>query len=575
MSDWEVVDESEWAVEESMPKTQSLKDKVLRYGVKNPVSGLAKFGNKVINLPPTLGHMIGLDFMPFYEPNFDYDKAVGLSDEKNLSDIGVQLIPELLGAIAVPEANLGKAGAAIGKIPKAGKYIQKILSQGLPQAGYAAALAGPEQQTEAALMAGGTMAPFSVASQLAMSTSPWARRAAQGLGGVLGYELGKHGGEALGLSPIGGDIAGMALGGLGARGMTTQRMMQQRLTEGMNSEVAKERLEAARRLGLEYLTPAEASLNPFIGGRQGALANTPEGSHLMYQKAKSRVESEERAINDLLKEIYHPETMAPKVEKLYEESKKTVLPKEFTEKFKENEIIKKAATDVESSPAYKEQLKNVSKDSIEYWDLIKEAIYDLEERAPKRESKLYSNARRKLVEEIDKFDPRYKEARALSERKITRDKLEKAFDKADPSGKSFFKALASKEKFDKLQHNLRNVPEAQQRLKDMREIFGDLINPPTVRGAAALEKTSMNKARSSVQATMDILGNALAKGKYDKEMVEFITSPRWDEMMKELDKISDKQKRWAKFIEYFGKSTSQATAHKEPFMRTDNYEIYD
>lgn len=564
------------AIEKQFPrkKSESLKEKVLRYGIKNPVSGLAKFGNKIINLPPTLGHMAGLDFMPFYESEFNYDVAVGLPKEKNIGDIGVQLIPELLGAVAVPEANLGKVGAALSKIPKAGNYIQKILSQGIPQAGYAAAMANPNEKTQAALTAGATMAPFSVASEFAKSTSPAARLAAQGIGAIGGYELGKHSTEAIGASPQFGDLAGVIAGALGARGMTSPRMMQQRLTEGMNPEVVKERMAAANRLGLEYLSPAEASLNPFLGSRQGALGTTSEGSRMMYERAQKRLASEEKAINDLLESIYSESSMKPKMDILYKEAKSTVLPAEFSNKFKDNEIIKKAQKDIESSPAYREELKNLNKDSIGYWDLVKEAIYDLEEKAPKRERKIYSNARRSLVEDIDKYNPLYKEARSIAERKITREKLEKAFDKADPSGKSFFKALSSKEKFEKLQHNLRNVPEAQSRLKDMRMLFGDLINPPTVRGAAALEKTSMNKPRSSIQAASDAIQNSLTKGKYDKELIDFVTNPNWDMMMADLNKISNKQERMAKFLEYFGKAAAQSNAHKEPFMETENYEVY-
>jgi hypothetical protein len=579
MTDWSTpLEDWEKPLEAPSKKKESLKEKVLRYGIKNPTAGVAKFGNKLLNIPSSLAELMGdktsADILSVYK-DFDYDKALGLPEEKNIGDIGVQLLPELLGAFAVPEASLGKIGQGLNKIPKAGKYINKILSQALPQAAYSGALAGPEDAGEAALTAGATMAPFSAASEFAKSTSPWARRAAQGIGAVGGYELGKMGANAAGVSPQFADLAGIITGALGARGMTSPRMMQQRLTEGMNPEVTAERLEAARRLGLDYLTPAEASLNPYLGGRQGALGNTSEGSHMMYQKAKDRVASEEKAIGELLDTIYSGKEMKPKMEKLYEEAKKTKLPEEFINKYKDNEIIKHAQKDVFSSSAYREKLKNVPKDSVEYWDLVKQAISDLEEKAPKGERKIYTDARKDLVGEIDKIDPRYQEARSFAERKITRDKLEKAFDKADPSGKSFFKALASKEKFEKLQHNLRNVPEAQERLKDMKMIFGDLISPPTIRGAAALEKTSMNKPRSSIQAVTDAMENALTKGKYDKEMIDFITNPNWDAMMADLNKISNKQERMAKFMEIFGKSIAQSNAHKEPFMKTENHEFYD
>jgi hypothetical protein len=579
MIDWSSpLEDWEKPLEAPSKKPESLKDKVLRYGIKNPSAGVAKFGNKLLNIPSNLAELMGdkesADILSVFK-DFDYDKALGLPEKKNLADISIQFLPELLGAFAIPEANLGKIGQTLGKIPKAGKYINKILSQGLPQAAYSGALAGPEEAGEAALTAGATMAPFSVASEFAKSTSPWARRAAQGIGAVGGFELGKIASEHAGVSPLAADVVGAITGALGARGMTSNRMMQQRFTEDMNPGLMAERLEASRRLGLDYLTPAEASLNPYLGARQGALGNTSEGSQMMYQKAKDRVASEEKAIHELLDMVYTGKEMKPKMEQLYTEAKKTTLPEEFINKYKDNEIIKHAQKDVFSSSAYREKLKNVPKDSVEYWDLVKQAISDLEEKAPKGERKIYTDARKDLVAEIDKIDPRYQEARAFAERKITRDKLEKAFDKTDPSGKSFFKVLASKDKFEKLQHNLRNVPEAQERLKDMKMIFGDLINPPTIRGAAALEKTSMNKPRSSSQAITNVLENALTKGKYDKEMIEFITNPNWDKLMTDLNKVSNKQERMAKFIEIFGKSMAQSAGHKEPFMTTEDYEFYD
>ncbi len=559
MSDWEVVNDNDWTVEALSPKKESFKKNIMRYGIKDPIAGLANFGNQLINIPSNLAELVGSDKLSErlgVRKGYNYSKALGLPENKNIADIGIQMLPELLGAFAIPEANLGRIGSGLQQIPKVGKYIKSVASQAIPQSIYAGALSSPENAGESALSAGATMTPFAVASEFAKSTSPWARRAAQGIGAIGGYELGKNATQAVGVSPQFADLSGIILGALGARGMTTPRMMQQRLTEGMNPELVNERLEAARRLGLEYLTPAEASLNPFLGSRQGALANTSEGSQLMYQKAKNRVSSEEKSINDLMKTIYNDKKMLPEMERLYEESKKTILPETFINKFKNNEIIKQAEKDVLSSAAYRERAKNIPKESIEYWDLIKQSIGDLEQKAPKGEARIFKEERKNLTKSIDKYDDRYKGARAFAERKKVRDNLLKAFDKADPSAKSFYKAIASKEKFDKLIHNLRNVPEAQQRLKDMRLLFGDLISPPTIRGAAALEKTSMNKPRSSIQAVTDAMENALTKGKYDKEMIDFITSPNWDVIMKDLNKISDKQKRTAAFVEALGKTAT-------------------
>lgn len=288
-------------------KTQSLKEKVLRYGVKGPAASLGQFGNQLLNIPSNVAALGGADNVAkklSYKPNFNYRNAVGLPAEQNIADMAIGLAPDVLGALALPAANLGRAGAAIGKIPKAGKYISKILAEGLPQAGYSALLSHPEDAVENALRTGGATAPFSIASQLAQSTSPWARRGAQALGGLVGYELGNEGAKAAGFHPLASNIIGALGGAAGVRGFTSQKMLQDALTHGIDPNKAKERLDASRRLGMDYLTPAEAGLNPFLAQEQGALGKTKEGAKHLFDKSQKRIESEGRAINKVLDSIY-------------------------------------------------------------------------------------------------------------------------------------------------------------------------------------------------------------------------------------------------------------------------------
>lgn len=580
MIDWSApLEDWEKPLEAPSKKKESLKEKILRYGVKNPVAGTAKFGNKLLNIPSNLAELMGdrpSANMLGINKNFDYDKALGLPKEKNLGDFGTQLIPELLGAFAIPEANLGKLGSAIGSIPKAGKYINKVLSQGLPQAGYAGLMSEPENAGQSAAMAGATMAPFSVASQLAQSTSPWARRGAQALGGVLGYELGNEGAKHLGFHPLASNIIGGVTGALGARGFTTQKMMEDMLTHGMDPAKAKERLDASRRIGMDYLTPAEAGLSPFLAQEQGALGKTREGSKHLFDQSEKRLQSEEKSINNVLDIIYHEESMSPEIKRLYEEAYHVQLPPEFESKFADNELIKKATKTVEETPAFMESLKNIPKNSLAYWDHIKQALDDMAQAVPKKEAAIIKKTRNKMRDEMDLLSPEYKEARGLHERKEMRDTLESVFNKkGERTGTNFYKALNDEKKFNETMHHLRNVPEAQEKLKDMRLIFKNLIGSPSIKGAAMLEKTSMNKSRSSSQDIIHMLENKLTQGRYDKELIDFITNPNWDEMMKDINKISNGQKRMAKFLEYFGKSMAVSNTPHEPYMKTENYDFYE
>lgn len=566
----------------SSKKPESLKEKVLRYGVKGPAASLGKFGNQLLNIPSNVAALVGPNNVSkalSYNPDFNYRQAVGLPAEQNLADIAIGLAPDVLGAFAVPAANLGRAGTTIGKIPKAGKYISKILAEGLPQAGYSALLSHPEDALENAGRTGAAMAPFSVASQLAQSTSPWARRGAQVLGGLLGYELGHEGTNALGFSPLYSQGAGLIGGALGARTFTSQKMLEDALTRGIDTTKVKERLDASRRLEMDYLTPAEAGLNPFLAQEQGSLGKTKEGAKHLFDKSQKRIESEGKAINKVLDTIYSEEKMSPQIKKLYEEAYPVKFPEEFSTKFENNEIIRRAKNKVENNTAFKENLKGVPKNSLAYWDHVKQALDDMiqvsSRKGNQKEAKILKESRNSLRDEMDLYSPEYTQARALVERKKVRDSLESVFNKkGERSGTNFYRALNDEKKFDELMHHLRNVPEAQEKLKDMRLIFKDLIGTPGIKGAAVLEKTSMNRSRSSTQDIMHMLENKLTQGKYDKQMIDFITSPNWDRMMLDINKISDKQKRMAKFLEIFGKTIGQ-TAKKEPFMETENYQIYD
>ena len=65
-----------------------------------------------------------------------------------------------------------------------------------------------------------------------------------------------------------------------------------------------ERLEAAHRLGLSFLTPGEAMLSPFQAAKEANIGKTSSGAKLLYEKGKERVGTEGQAINTLLDTIY-------------------------------------------------------------------------------------------------------------------------------------------------------------------------------------------------------------------------------------------------------------------------------
>jgi hypothetical protein len=534
---------------------QNLLQKVVRYGLQDPAIGLLKGGREFANIP----HKISGGRIPEFSPS-DYDFSAALGVETPTStDKFVQGVGQYAPSMAIPGVGLGRAGQAVSKIPMVGKFASKALSEAIPQAGYAAAQAQPGDAIESGAEAGGTMVPFSVLSELMQGTNPIIRNVSKGGLGALGALIGREGAKQAGFGEFGSDVAGAFGGALGLRGHETTRERTGKLTEGVSPEMANPRLQAANRIGLDYLTPAEASLNPWTARREGALGKTAEGGRMLYERGMKRQGSERAAIEKTLDQIYSPEKMDKKISDAYSDLGPVNLPNEFPAQYEGNSIIKAAEKRVKNRPAYQESLKKMLPENVElaegqsnaqptslvYWDHVKRALYDMEQEAARKgsggESNILGDTRRDLVGQMDQHYPEYAEARGLYERKKTRQGLEKVFDQKEINGKNFYRALASEKKFDELLTHLKDAPEATQNLKDMRMLFKDIGGPPTIRTAKGTEERGMFQDRNPGKYLETLMEHVFTKGKNDKAAIEFITSKDWAKQMKAINKISDKQ----------------------------------
>ncbi len=501
-----------------------------------------------------------------YENPEDVGRAEG--GKRLLKGIG-KYGPELAASALVPEVPLLGAlskipglSRALQKIPTAAKYGQSIFGNALSQGGVAAAF-NPETAKESGLTAAGIAGPFSGLGQLAQSAHPYVRGAGR-LG--MGAATGALAGLAAKNAPFGGYTAiPAALGGayLGFKGGPTSRF-QRDLRSGLEGSEYKPAVEAAERLGLDFLTPAEASGNPFLGAQQGSIGKSPEASLDLFKKQKGRQESETEAIKKLMDTMFHPKEAKTK-KALYEQINKPKIKENKLTKFTENDIIKDAEKQALDDSAFRQDLKNLGRDSVGYWDVVKQKIDDMASSASKdankrRFSKIDS-ARKSLLEELDKVAPTYKDARYLHERDVAREKLENHFSNRKMIGTNMFKAISDKKKFQDFMKQMRGVPEAQSQLKDMRLVFENIINPVTARSASALSKTSMDKARSSMDGMITLLKDKLTAGRFDKGAVELITNPKWEKELHNLaTKPGNKEKRIAKFIDLIGKAGAQTAA---------------
>lgn len=307
-----------------------------------------------------------------------------------------------------------------------------------------------------------------------------------------------------------------------------------------------ERMEAAKRLGLGYLTPAEATLSPFEAAKQGGIGRTSSGSKLLFQKGKERSGNEASAINNLLDTIYDAKELDPKKAAAYKETMKGSVSEDFIKKYSTDPVIAEAMEQLHKDPVYRKSLglnKKTAEEGIvpsntfEYWDQVKRVLGDMEEanssmagRKPFKKA-VIGSSRRAMVADMDNIEPSYETARNISERQFTRNKLESVFDKKSMTGNNFSKFLQSKKNFNETMNKLKAFPEAQQKLKDMHLLFGDLIpNDMPIRHAAALKRTSMSESRNKVDAMKKILDERYGK-EHDVAAVNLMTNPDWAKLL--------------------------------------------
>ncbi len=561
---------------------ENLLQKFIRYGIKDPAVGLLNASREFVNAQSPLSSLAeksGGKIPEIAPTNYDFGAALGI-ENPNSGDTLAQMVGQYAPSMALPGANLGKAGRLLSKIPGIGKYASKAASEAIPQALYSASQS-PDDAFKAGAETGATMLPFSVLTQLMESTSPAIRTTARVLAGAGTGLLGREGAKAAGTGETFSDLAGVVSGALGARGFNTTNQMMRELTEGVSPKIANRRIAAANRLGLDFLTPAEAGVSPRAARKQGSLGRTPEGGEMLYEKGIARRESEKRAIDKTLDMIYAPEKMDKYIEGAYKAINDVNLPKEFPMQFQDNEIIKAAKNIVENTPAYKESLKdlipknaklepgqtNPQATSLMYWDHIKRAMDDMVNKAERtgdyNEARIISNTRANMRNQMDVAFPEYQAARALYERKMVRQGLEKVFDQKEVNGTNFYRALASQKKFDEILGHLKNAPEAAQNLKDMRLLFNDLMGPPTIKTAKGTEERGMNQMRNKGSFLEHLLEHAFTRGGNDKAAIEFITSKEWGRQMKDIEKISDKHLKALALAKMLSKGVSQAVGQQQ------------
>lgn len=304
-----------------------------------------------------------------------------------------------------------------------------------------------------------------------------------------------------------------------------------------NLPQVEERVAAARRLGLSFLTPGEALLSPFQSRKEANVGHSIKGEKLLYSKGENRAGSEERAIENLLDTIYDKNELSKDKQAAYDNAMQSTVSPEFIERWKQDPVVEAALDKIKTTPTYKRAVRSYPEDSFRYWDVVKRVIADMEKEDVKGMKKFSSDqatmARNEMVDEMDAINPSYESARNISEREFTRKDLEDVFDKKDMTLNNFWSLLKSDKKFDKLMRKLSDFPEAQQKLRDIRLLSNDLIPfDESIRSAYKLEKTGMYKERNKLDALRRALTQQHGEA-HDVAQVNLMTDPRMLELLKE------------------------------------------
>lgn len=416
----------------------------LRYGVKDPLAGLAELGHGAINAPHNLAALFSEKLASHIptQANFDYSAALGIPEnKKNLVDRLIQSAPELATSMALPETKLGSLGTAIENIPKVGSYLKTGLGNALSQ-GLFAASQSPHDQTTDGLTAGGIAAPLSVLAKGTLEADPMVKNISRALLGLGSGALGYQGAKAVGAGDYGSDIFGALLGMAGYKGGSAKKLAAENVLKGVEGTNYEEPLAASRRLGLSYLTPAEASQNPFTGATQGTVGKTEGGAQLLYKQGQQRFGTEQNAIGNLYNTITKSPEIASRairdsaqqeIAKLQQQRldasepyytaahEKKVAPSWVKNLENSNATIKNAIQEAMSDPKYQVEgeLLGVPKNSIKVLDYAKRKIdaqiAQAQNFGDNDAVRVLTNSKNTLVDKISKVDRDYATARKVYE----------------------------------------------------------------------------------------------------------------------------------------------------------------
>lgn len=354
-----------------------------------------------------------------------------------------------------------------------------------------------------------------------------------GTRGALGFGLGA------GLSSLGHGVPAIA------NKLGFGKQPGEEAIKGLTYGQVAPSVEAGERLGTP-LRPSEASRNPFLAGLEGKYPRTREASFENVEKGMERKESEKKAINNLLNTIYDKSTASNnKVRDLYQSAYQWNMKPEVVNQLKQDPLISEAFEKVSKDKAWQRKIEGKPENSFAYLDKVRKSLSDEESKlmrsGEKSKAKEYTEARSNLSNIMDNASPAYKKARQEAQRSIVRSQMEKKLKTGEIQGTEFYKKFIKNEnKFNDLVSSLKNVPEAQSTLRDMKSAWHSLINVEKPSTASYQSEKALNQARGSLNRAIE-MWNQLTGKKKNLEAVKFIRSDAWVKKLKEAQETGKKE----------------------------------
>lgn len=300
---------------------------------------------------------------------------------------------------------------------------------------------------------------------------------------------------------------------------------------------------AASRQGVTTLTPGEATQSPRLLQGEGRVFAGGEGAtradRALAQRNIELREGVAKIINSIVPEGSTDEQIAAIQRAAYKQVTDTPVPKTIREKMMKRSTIQAAIKEIQKDPDLADGL---DPGTLGYWNAVKieidGQIGELLQKGQNGRAAVKRNIRKELVDVLDELNPDYAAAREIGQRVGARSRLleELGPDFQDDLNRTLDLPTATQKlftnpaNFKKLADDLRNVPGAQQRLKDMRLILQSIKNSPLPR----LAKQSQEVGAASIAPPSARAVNAfnqLNRETTTKQYLDLILSDEWTEAL--------------------------------------------